>query len=118
MEPNKLTKERIEFNKALKEAQENINELALKAEMSEQGIDISKVPRQTFDEIKRHHDSQAKIQAKYQAELGKVAQARQQETDKIQAALQSEITAGVEALKQIMEGIKREQGIVGEVATV
>jgi|GEM_PF-3343879 DNA anti-recombination protein RmuC len=117
MEPKKPTKERIEFNKELKKAQEYINELALKADMSEQGIDTSKVSRQTFDEIKRQHDSQSKIQAKYNAEISKVTQERQEQINKIQATLQAEIAAGVEALNKIMEDIKKEQGIVGEAST-
>lgn len=101
----KPTPERIEIEKYVKEAQAHANMLAMKADLSEQGIDTSKVSHQTLDEIKRCNDKKVKIQQGYQKTISDVQAAAQQR-------MQTEIAEVDLESNRIIAGILAEQGIV------
>lgn len=96
------TKERIAYENFIKAARM----LDLKANLSEQGIDLSKVPQQTLDELIRLLDKQNALQREGQVKIQKAQQEIQKET-------QEAIIGVVQKADAILVSIKTEQGIIG-----
>ena len=91
------TRETIEYEKALKP----LHELRLKSELSQEGIDTSKISRKKLDDFRRLLDKQGLVHQKYQAIIARAEQERQAEFAEIQ-----------KDGEELVKSIKIEQGII------
>lgn len=102
------TKERLEYEKAMK----NLHELSLKAALSEDGINVSQVPRQKLDEIRRLLSSQALVRQKYQEIITRAQTEANAAVTKAQQDMQAELTGIHNEVEETIKQIKIEQGII------
>lgn len=113
------TRETIEYEKGLK----TLHELRLKSELSQEGIDTSKIPRKKLDDFRRLLDKQGHVHQKHQAIITKAQQEAnaiitkaQQESSvtitKAQQEMQAEFAEIQKEGEEIIKSIKIEQGII------
>ncbi len=114
------TRETIEYEKGLK----TLHELRLKSELSQEGIDTSKIPRKKLDDFRRLLDKQGQVHQKHQAIINKAQQEAnaaitkiQQESNviitKAQQEMQVEFAEIQKEAEELINSIKIEQGIIG-----
>lgn len=113
------TRETIEYEKGLK----TLHELRLKSELSQEGIDTSKIPRKKLDDFRRLLDKQGQVHQKHQAIINKAQQEANEAITKIQQESNAIITKAQQEMQvefaeiqkegeELIKSIKIEQGII------
>ena len=102
------TKERIEYEKALK----HVHELSLKATLSDEGIHTSKVTKQKLDEIRRLLDKGNQVNQKFRNVINNAQQEADAIIKKAEEDRKAEIAGIEKETEEIINSIKIAQGLV------